>query len=884
MKAQELRQLFFEFFESKGHHIVSSAPMVVKNDPTLMFTNAGMNQFKDIFLGNQQPVNKRVANSQKCLRVSGKHNDLEEVGHDTYHHTMFEMLGNWSFGDYFKREAIVWAWEFITDVMEMPLDKLYISVYEEDDETYEIWNKEIGIPTDRLVRLGKADNFWEHGVGPCGPCSEIYFDRGPEAGCDSPDCKVGCDCDRYVEFWNLVFTQFNRNEEGVYEKLPNPNIDTGMGLERLACVMQGVNSLFEVDTIKNVLDYICRLAGATYGESHKTDVSLRVITDHIRSTTMLVSDGVIPSNEGRGYILRRLLRRAARHARLLGIKERFLSEVAQIVIRESCEAYPELSAKSDYIKLVISKEEERFDKTVDSGLQILNELISKLKSNGEKQIPGSDVFKLHDTFGFPFDLTREIAEENSFIIDENEFKKEMDNQRNMAREALKSKAGSAWGENLFAGQDIKKSIFLGYQYVECDSKVLALLKDDSIVDELSEGESGIVVLDQTPFYAESGGQVGDVGFLLTANAKIEVTDTKKTPDGLYLHVCNVVSGSLATSELVQAIVNTEMREATCRNHTVTHILQKALKETVGEHIEQAGSFVDPYRIRFDFQHFSPMTDEEIRKVENKVNSIILSSLVVNVQEMSLKEARSSGATALFGEKYGDSVRVVSVGDYSRELCGGTHLNNSSSAGLIKILSETGVAAGVRRIEALTGINAISYLYDREDTLLKAANVLKTPVSDVLKKTENLVLNQKDLEKQLSELKTKFALVSLDELLKVSEIINGISVVIGRFDDQTPDNLRNLAERIRSIAGESVVFIIGENDGKVNLISMATKLAVQNGIHCGDILKEAAAVCGGGGGGRPDMAQAGGKDPSKIDKSIIVAKERINIQLLDKEKS
>jgi len=870
----EIREKYLTFFESKEHLRLESYSLVPENDPSILLINAGMTPLKPYFTGEQTPPSKRITTCQKCIRTL----DIENVGKTSRHGTFFEMLGNFSFGDYFKREAIFWAWEFITEVMEMPLSKLYISVYEEDDETYSLWNNEVGIPSERLVRLGKADNFWEHGVGPCGPCSEIYFDRGPESGCDSPDCQVGCDCDRYVEFWNLVFTQFNRNEEGVYEKLPNPNIDTGMGLERLACVMQGVNSLFEVDTIKNVLDYICRLAGATYGESRKTDVSLRVITDHIRSTTMLVSDGVIPSNEGRGYILRRLLRRAARHARLLGIKERFLSDVAQIVIKESCDAYPELNTKSDYIKLVISKEEERFDKTVDSGLQILNDLISKLKSKGENRLSGLDVFKLHDTFGFPFDLTREIAEENTFSIDENEFKSEMDNQRNMAREALKSKAGSAWGENLFAGLNIRKTEFLGYQSLNSESKVLAILKDDKIVDELNEGESGIIVLDQTPFYAESGGQVGDVGLFINALLKAEVTDTKKTPDGLYLHVCNVISGNITTSEAITALVNVEMREATCRNHTVTHILQKALKEILGDHIEQAGSFVDPFRIRFDFQHFSPMSDEEIRKVEKRVNSIILSSLEVDVQEMSLQEARNSGATALFGEKYGDPVRVISVGDYSKELCGGTHLKNSSTAGLIKILSETGVAAGVRRIEALTGLNAISYLYDREDTLLKTANILKTPIADVLKKTENLVLNQKDLEKQLSELKTKFALTNLDEILNNSEVIKGISIVIGRFDEQSPDNLRNLAERIRSIAGESVVFLIGENDGKVNLVSMASKMAVQHGIHCGEILKEAAAVCGGGGGGRPDMAQAGGKDASKINYSLDVARKRINIQL------
>ena len=879
MKAEDLRRKYIDFFAGKGHSVIKSAPLVPENDPSILLINAGMTPLKPYFTGEVTPPAKRITTCQKCIRTL----DIENVGKTSRHGTFFEMLGNFSFGDYFKREAIAWAWEFVKDEMQIPLDKLYISVYEDDDEAYEIWNKEIGIPVERLVRLGKADNFWEHGVGPCGPCSEIYFDRGVDSGCGLDDCKVGCDCDRYVEFWNLVFTQFTRTENGEYLRLPNPNIDTGMGLERLACVMQGVNSLFEVDTINNILKYICKLADIEYGSIHKKDVSLRVITDHIRSTTMLVSDGVIPSNEGRGYILRRLLRRAARHARLLGIKEKFLSNVAQIVIDESCQAYPELKQKEEHIKRVILKEEERFDKTVDSGIVLLNEVILNAKNKNETSILGSVVFKLHDTFGFPLDLTREIAEENGLSIDEDGFVSEMNNQKNMAREALKSKAGSAWGENLFKGKNISATEFVGYSKLRSESKIIAIIINEKFVDEISEGESGIIILDSSPFYAESGGQVGDSGKLLKDDLNVEVSDTKKTPDGIYLHFCYVQSVTLNVSDAITAEVNEEMRVSTCRNHTTTHILQKALKDVLGDHIVQAGSMVDPYRARFDFQHFGPMSDDEIIQTEQKVNSVILKSLDVNVEEMTIDAARKSGATALFGEKYGDTVRVVSVGEYSKELCGGTHLKNTSTAGLIKIVSETGVAAGVRRIEALTGLNAINYMGEKEGLLKKVENLLKTTSSDVVKKTENNIILIKNLEKQLSQLKTTIALSNIDETLNSAQIVNGITIIVKRIDGQNTDDLRNIAERFKNKLIDSVIFLIGNNDEKVVLVSMATQSAVSKGVHCGNVIKAAAIACDGGGGGRPDMAQAGGKTVSKIEGSLKVAEDAITGQIMSREK-
>jgi len=870
----EIREKYLAFFEGKEHLRLQSFSLIPQNDPSILLINAGMTPLKPYFTGEQTPPSKRITTCQKCIRTL----DIENVGKTSRHGTFFEMLGNFSFGDYFKREAIFWAWEFISEIMEMPLELLYISVYLDDDEAYNIWHKEIGIPSERLVRLGKEDNFWEHGIGPCGPCSEIYFDRGPEAGCGKLDCTVGCDCDRYVEFWNLVFTQFNRTESGDYEKLPKPNIDTGMGLERLACVMQGVKSLFEVDTIKNVLNYICQLAGVTYGATQKSDISLRVITDHIRSTTMLVSDGVIPSNEGRGYILRRLLRRAARHARLLGIKKRFLSEVAQVVIDESRSAYPELEQKAELIKRVILKEEERFDVTVDAGLLILNDLISNTKNSKLTQLSGSDVFKLHDTFGFPLDLTREITEENGLSIDEAGFKTEMDNQKNMAREALKAKAGSAWSENMFSSLELKKTEFVGYDNLELSAKILCIVKNDAFVDELNAEDAGIIILDRTPFYAESGGQIGDIGVLTSGDSEVEVNDTKKTPDGLYLHMCFVKSGKISVGDSIEALVSEENRTAIARNHTATHILQRALKRILGSHIEQAGSMVDAHRIRFDFQHFSPVTPEEIRKIENEVNKIIISSFEVTTEVMTIEDAMNSGAMALFGEKYGDSVRVVSVGNYSKELCGGTHLKNSSTAGVFKILSETGVAAGIRRIEALTGQNALEYLFEREDLLNSVADLMKIPVKDVFKKTENILISLKSAEKTITEMKTKTALNNIGELESNARNIKSVSVISGRFDDMEPDTLRALAERLKDKSDNNLVFLVSSSNEKVNLIAMAGVNAVKAGVHCGNILKAAAAVCSGGGGGRPDMAQAGGKDVSKISEAIEKAFETIESQL------
>ena len=871
----EIRERYLKFFENKGHLRLPSFPLVPRNDPSILLINAGMTPLKPYFTGAEEPPRHRVTTCQKCIRTP----DIENVGKTARHGTFFEMLGNFSFGDYFKKEAIPWAWEFVTKDLEIPADRLYASIYEDDDEAFEIWKNDVGLPEDRIVRMGKADNFWEHGTGPCGPCSEIYFDRGADKGCGKPDCKVGCDCDRYIEFWNLVFTQFNKEEDGTYSKLKKKNIDTGMGLERLAVMMQDVNNLFEVDTIRNILDYVCDKAGVKYGKSDKTDVSIRVITDHIRSTTMMVSDGILPSNEGRGYVLRRLLRRAARHGRLIGIKDAFLYDIAKIVIRESREAYPELAEKEDYICRVIKIEEERFAVTIDQGLSILNEFIDEVKSSNSKVLPGSMVFKLHDTYGFPLDLTREIAEEVGLSIDEEGFRAEMGEQKKKAREALKSKETSAWAQGLASGIDkSQKTVFTGYECTVSDARILYIIKDGELTENAQQDDEITVILDRTPFYAESGGQVADTGVIRTKTGSISVKGCRKTAEGLYMHIGTVDSGIIEKDAVAKAEIDAEKRLATARNHTATHLLQKALRNVLGEHVTQAGSSVDPNRLRFDFHHFSPMTGEEIKKVEDEVNEKILENLTVTVQEMPVDEAKKLGAMALFGEKYGNTVRVVRAGDYSMELCGGTHLGYTSQAGLIKILGESGVAAGVRRIEALTGRNALEYYNEKEEQLNGIAGALKSTPQDSLRKVETMSAELKAALKEIEQLKDKLVSGSFDDVLSKAVDVNGIKAVTARFDQLDPEALRNTCETLRSKLGSGIVILASASGGKVNFVAMATKDAVDRGAHCGNVVREAAKTAGGGGGGRPDMAQAGGKDAGKIDDALGSALAAIKTQI------
>lgn len=871
----ELRERYLKFFESKGHLRLPSAPLVPKNDPSLLLINSGMAPLKPYFTGQEVPPRKRVTTCQKCIRTP----DIENVGKTARHGTYFEMLGNFSFGDYFKKEAIPWAWEFVTEDLKMPVDKLWVTIYQDDDEAFDIWHKDVGLPAERIVRMGKKDNFWEHGTGPCGPCSEIYFDRGPEKGCGEPDCKVGCECDRYVEFWNNVFTQFNRDEQGNYTRLAHPNIDTGMGLERLACISQGVDNLFEVDTVMNILTYICKIAGVEYKKSEKTDVSIRVITDHIRSTTMMVCDGVLPSNEGRGYVLRRLLRRAARHGRLLGINKPFLYDVAMVVINESKEAYPELEEKAEYIKKVIRIEEERFEATVDQGIVILNDFISEVKSKGETVIPGDMVFKLHDTYGFPLDLTREIAEENGLELDEEGFKREMDAQKKKARDAHNSKDNSAWADSVFDKLDKSvKTQFVGYDHTSSEAKILYVVKDGEIVENAQEGDEVTVILDKTAFYAESGGQVGDTGVISSKNGILRVENCTKTADGKFLHSGVVESGLLETGSEADAKVDIKRRMAISRNHTTTHLLHKALRTILGDHVHQAGSLVEPNKLRFDFSHFSAMTAEELKAVEDMTNEAILSSMTVDVTEMPIEEAKKLGAMALFGEKYGDTVRVVKVEDYSIEFCGGTHLKNSAQACLVKVLGESGVAAGVRRIEALTGDAAIKYYAEKENMLNEVSAALKASPQDSLKKVESLGQDLKNAEKEIEKLRNKLVSGETDDIIAKAADVKGVKVITARFDTLDMEGLRNTGDMLKNKIGSGVIVLGSGYGDKVSFVVTATKDVMSKGIHSGNIIKEVAKIAGGGGGGRPDMAQAGGKDVSKIDEALKSAIGVIELQI------
>lgn len=863
----QLREMYLSFFESKDHLRMPSFSLVPQNDPSILLINAGMTPLKPYFTGREVPPRKRVTTCQKCIRTP----DIENVGKTSRHGTFFEMLGNFSFGDYFKKQAIPWAWEFMTKILQIPGDRLYISVYEKDDEAYEIWNKDVGLSQDKIFRLGKADNFWEHGTGPCGPCSEIYFDRGADKGCGKPDCKVGCECDRFIEVWNNVFTQFDRQEDGTYLELSSKNIDTGMGLERLACVMQDVDNIFEVDAIRAILDHVCAVADVSYGSEYKKDVSIRVITDHTRSVTMMVSDGILPSNEGRGYVLRRLLRRAARHGRLLGIKRTFLAEIADTVISCFGEAYTNLKEKQDYIKKVISLEEERFYSTVDQGMLILEDYMKQVRSSGCDKLTGEMVFKLHDTFGFPLDLTREIADENNLKIDEEGFQNEMKAQKLRAKEAHKSREGSAWEKDLFANTD--KSLttkFVGYSEYACDTIVQYIVLEDELADSVQQDDEATLVLETTPFYAESGGQAGDSGSIYNENFMMEVSSCRKTADGKYLHAGKVVSGGIQLGDKVTAAIDMEKRKATARNHTVTHLIHKALKNVLGEHVNQAGSLVNPERLRFDFTHFSSMTTDQLDAVEHEVNVKILENLSVAVKEMPVDEAKKAGAMALFGEKYGDVVRVVTAGDYSKELCGGTHINSTGEAGLVKILGESGISAGVRRIEALTGINAILYYKGREALLKAASDTAKSSSDDIVRKIEAMSDEIKNTKKELEELNSKLIRGSIDSFINEAPTIRGMKLVAAKMDGLDMNALRNASDTIKNKIGSGVVILVSSKEDKVNLIVSATKDAVSAGIHCGNIIKEAAAACGGGGGGRPDMAQAGGKDPQGMDEALRIA--------------
>ena len=870
--ANELREKFLKFFESKEHLRMESFPLVPKNDNSLLLINAGMAPLKPYFTGIQTPPSKRVTTCQKCIRTG----DIENVGKTSRHGTFFEMLGNFSFGDYFKNEIIPWSWEFVTQVLKLPKDKLYVTIYLEDDEAYDIWTSKTDIDPNRIFRLGKDDNFWEVGtVGPCGPCTEIHFDRGVDVApvTNVEDFVAASDADRIVEFWNLVFIQFDKQEDGSYSPLKNKNIDTGMGLERIATIMQGVDNIFEIDTVKNILNRVSKLSGVEYGKDSNADVSLRIITDHVKAVTMLISDGVQPSNEGRGYVLRRLLRRAARHGRLLGIKGLFLKEVVDAVIENYGGSYPQLVENKEYITKIITLEEERFNETIDAGMNILSGYISELEKAGTKVLSGEKAFKLYDTYGFPIELTEEILEEKEMSVDSEEFKKEMEAQRERAR--------SARGETSYMGSEevpinkVKADVeteFVGYTDTVATGKVVILATDEEFVEELSEGDKGYILTDKTPFYAEMGGQIGDTGIIEGQNGSASVYNTKKNVGGKTIHYVEVKAGTIKNGDIVTLTVDKFRRRSVCKNHTATHMLQAALKEIVGSHIHQAGSYVDNERLRFDFTHFQALTAEEIEKVEDLVNEKIMEVDPVSTKLMTIDEAKASGATALFDEKYGDKVRVVAAGEFSKELCGGTHVSNVGEIGFFKIVSETGVAAGIRRIEALTGRNAIRYMEEKQRLLKEACATLKCNEKDILKKIASQGIELKEKDKEIAELKAKLTSGAEDDILNSARDISGVKVIAYGLEGVDGNALRDLADKIRSKMNSGVVILLSNGGDKVNLVAMASKDVLANGIHCGKIIKEVAAVVGGGGGGRPDMAQAGGKNPSNISKAIEVAYE------------
>ena len=857
MGVNELRESYLSFFESKGHLRHKSYPLVPINDKSLLLINAGMAPLKKYFTGELEPPRHRMTTCQKCIRTP----DIDRVGLTARHGTFFEMLGNFSFGDYFKEEALPWAWEYITEVLEMPKDRLWATIYKDDEEAYDIWTKKIGLPAERVVRLGKEDNFWEHGSGPCGPCSEIYFDRGPEFGCGSPDCKPGCDCDRYMEFWNNVFTQFDNDGNGNYTRLAKPNIDTGMGLERLACIMQGVNNLFEVDTVRNIMLAICEKAGVRYGADEKSDISLRVITDHIRSTTFLICDGVVPSNEGRGYVLRRLMRRAARHGRMLGIQGTFLADIVDVVAKENYSEYPELTEKADYIKKIVKIEEERFAATIDSGLSILSGITEKAKKEGQSVLSGDEVFKLYDTFGFPVDLTREIAAEAGLSIDEAAFVRLMEQQKQRAREARANISG--WSEaskTLLSG--FPKTRFTGYTEDESEATVLGIVEDDLSVEAITEGDFTLIT-DCTPFYGEGGGQVGDTGVISTEACTVTVTDTKKA-DGVYFHLCHMENGELSVGDKVVLKVDGVRRNAIRRNHSACHLLQAALRQVLGAHVEQAGSYVDENRVRFDFAHYAPLSEEELDKVETLVNRHILAAESVNTVVTDVEEAKKAGAMALFGEKYGKVVRMVKMGDFSTELCGGTHVSNTGNVGLFKIISETSVAAGTRRIEGTTGFGVLQLMADKDRLIADTAKELKAPnPHDIAKKAAQVETELKAEKSRVEALESRIASEKLSSLLEEKKEFKGLSLLLSKTENMTVEAVRAFCDNLREKDPSCVVLLGLVNEGKLNLICSVGKNAQQKGVNAGTLVKTAAQICGGGGGGRPDSAMAGGRFPEKL---------------------
>ena len=865
----ELREKYLSFFESKGHLRLESFSLIPQGDKSLLLINSGMAPMKKYFTGEVTPPRNRVTTCQKCIRTP----DIESVGKTARHGTYFEMLGNFSFGDYFKKEATAWAWEFFTKVLELPEDRLYCSIYEDDDEAFDIWTKNVGVDPSHIKRLGKADNFWEHGAGPCGPCSEIYFDRGEQYGCGSPDCGVGCECDRFMEVWNLVFTQFSNDGEGNYSKLDRCNIDTGMGLERLACVMQGVDNLFEVDTVQNIMKHIMEIAKIKYHDDEKSDVSLRVITDHIRSTTFMIGDGVMPSNEGKGYVLRRLLRRAARHGRLIGIEKPFLSEVCKTVIKENASAYPNLVEKADYITKIIKVEEENFNKTIDSGMQLLSEMI---ENADVKILSGADAFKLSDTFGFPIDLTREIIEEKEMSVDEEAFNQLVLEQRKRSRDARKDAGAEAWKDGGLDMSGIEKTKFVGYIDFETDAKIIALYAKNERKEFIENGEEASIILDTTSFYAESGGQVGDTGVIIMGDTVFEVTNTIKVADGIFVHNGFVAEGEgLKVNDTVKTVIDAKKRSATMRNHTAAHLLQAALRKVLGTHVEQAGQSVNSTMVRFDFTHFSALTNEELKEVEDIVNEQILKSVEVTMTEMPIEEAKKLGAMALFGEKYGNIVRVVRAGDISVEFCGGTHVSNTSNLGLFKIVSESSVASGVRRIEAVTGTGVLEYIESNKEILFNIARALKMDnIGGIEKRASGLMNDIKLKEKEIEKLSSELSAIKAKNMSDKAEEIGSFKFVSGVFDNVQADELRSMCDNAKE-SNENLVMLIASKNTEKQTVSFAiacSKSAVSLGAHAGNIVREVAKVAGGSGGGKPDNAMAGGKDISKVADAVKKAKE------------
>lgn len=871
----ELRRMFLEFFESKGHLAMKSFSLVPHNDNSLLLINSGMAPLKPYFTGQEIPPRRRVTTCQKCIRTG----DIENIGKTARHGTFFEMLGNFSFGDYFKHEAIAWTWEFLTQVVGLDADRLYPSVYENDDEAFEIWNKEIGVPAEKIFRFGKEDNFWEHGSGPCGPCSEVYYDRGEKYGCGKPGCTVGCDCDRYIEVWNNVFTQFDNDGHGNYTELEQKNIDTGMGLERLAAVVQDVDSIFDVDTICALRNKVCEISGKEYKKEYKWDVSIRIVTDHIRSATFMISDGIMPSNEGRGYVLRRIIRRAARHGRLLGIEGTFLADLSNTVIEGSKDGYSELEEKKDFIFNVLTQEENKFNKTIDQGLSILNDMEEAMVKEDKRILDGADAFKLYDTYGFPLDLTMEILEEKGFTVDEEGFQKAMKEQKEKARAARK--VTNYMGADVTVYESIDPSItstFVGYDRLVHDSKITVLTTETELVEALTDGEVGTIIVEETPFYATMGGQCADTGIITCADGEFQVEDTVKLLGGKVGHIGRVVKGMFKVGDTVTLQVNEANRADTCKNHSATHLLQKALRTVLGTHVEQAGSFVNGDRLRFDFSHFSAMTREELNQVEKIVNEKIAQALPVETKVMSLEEAKKTGAMALFGEKYGESVRVVQMGDFSTELCGGTHVGNTASIMLFKIISESGVAAGVRRIEALTGNGVLKYYADMEKTLNDAAAIVKTTPAELTGKLEHLMAEVKALQSENESLKSKAAKEALGDVMDQVIEVKGVKLLAASVPGVDMNGLRDLGDQLKAKLSEGVIVLISDADGKVNMVAMATDEAMKKGAHAGNLIKGIAGLVGGGGGGRPNMAQAGGKNPAGISSAISEASKVLEGQL------